>query len=541
MELRFSSAARSALMSGIDKLTNAVKGTLGPRGRNVAIYQKQNVRGADFSDRKSAGAHVLITNDGVTVAKSIVLPDPQENMGAQLLKEVAIKTNEGAGDGTTTAAVLCQAMLQASFKNLEAGAEPMALRRGMKRAGESVLDTLRAAARPIATEAEIARVAAISSQEELLGELIGKALYTVGAEGVISVDESQRGETKLEIQEGIVFDRGLSAMEMATDEKGTMAELYDPYILLCDAKISNPHDLLPFLILAAEAGHSCLVISDGVEGEALGLVLENKRNGDIDIVCVNAPEYGEGRRWRMEDLAVQTGGTVITRDMGMNIRDITEDMVGHAGYVKVTRQHTVISEPGGDPAVVAARVAELRHLSANTDYEFNRQRYQERLAKFVSGVAKLEVGGRTEPEIWERKMRAEDAVNAARAAYAEGVLPGGGVALLNTVEKLRFLSSVLEGDERTGVQIVAEAVQAPARQILLNAGLDGVCITEKLLDLPAGTGFDMDSGEYVDMVEKGIIDPLRVTRLAFENALSVAVTVISAEAGVSAERKEDDA
>ena len=541
MDIRHSAAARGALMRGIDKLADTVRGTLGPRGRNVAIYQKQNIRDADFSDRRSAGAHVLITNDGVTVARSIVLPDPQENMGAQLLKEVAIKTNEGAGDGTTTAVVLCQAMLQAAFRNLEAGAEPMALRRGMKRAGDCVLDALRDAARPISTETEIARVASISSQEDELGELIGRALYTVGSEGVISIDESQRGETKLEIQEGIVFDRGLPTMDMATDEKGTMAELRDPYILLCDAKIDNPHDLLPFLIIAAEAGHSCLVISEGVEGDALGLVLENKRNGDIDIVCVNAPEYGEGRRWRMEDLAVQTGGTYITRDMGMNIRDVTEDMVGRAGYVKVSRNHTIIRDPGGDPAVVAERVAELRHMAANTEYEFNRERYKERLAKFVSGVARLEVGGRTEPEIWERKMRCEDAVNAARAAYAEGVVPGGGTALLAVLEKLGFLASVLEGDERTGVQIVAEAAAEPCRRILWNAGLDGVSITEKLLTMPAGTGFDMDTETYVDLWEKGILDPLRVTRLAFENALSVAVTVISAEAGVSVEHKGDEA
>lgn len=539
MDIRHSAAARGALMRGIDKLADTVRGTLGPRGRNVAIYQKQNIRDADFSDRKSAGAHVLITNDGVTVARSIVLPDPQENMGAQLLKEVAIKTNEGAGDGTTTAVVLCQAMLQAAFRNLEAGAEPMALRRGMKRAGDCVLDVLRGAARPISTEAEIARVASISSQEEELGELIGRALYTVGSEGVISIDESQRGETKLEIQEGIVFDRGLPTMDMATDEKGTMAELHDPYILLCDAKIDNPHDLLPFLIIAAEAGHSCLVISEGVEGDALGLVLENKRNGDIDIVCVNAPEYGEGRRWRMEDLAVQTGSTYITRDMGMNIRDVTGDMVGRAGYVKVSRNHTIIRDPGGDPAAVAERVAELRHMAANTEYEFNRERYKERLAKFVSGVARLEVGGRTEPEIWERKMRAEDAVNAARAAYAEGVVPGGGVALLAAKEKLDFLAGVLEGDERTGVRIVAEAIAEPCRRILWNAGLDGVSITEKLLTMPAGTGFDMETEAFADLLEKGIMDPLRVTRLAFENALSVAATVISAEAGVSVEQKEE--
>lgn len=538
MEIHFNRAVRGALMSGIDKLADAVKGTLGPRGRNVAIYQKQNVRGADFSDRKSAGAHVLITNDGVTVAKSIVLPDPQENMGAQLLKEVAIKTNEGAGDGTTTAAVLCQAMLKEAFRNLEAGAEPMALRRGMRRAGDCVLDALRAAAQPISTEAEIARVATISSQEEQLGELIGKALYTVGAEGVITVDESQRGETKLEIQEGIVFDRGLPTMDMATDEKGTMAELHDPYILLCDVTISNPQDILPFLILAAEAGQDALIISDGVEGEALGLILENKKHGDMNIVCVNAPEYGEGRRWRMEDMAVQTGGTFITKDMGMNIRDVTEDMVGRAGYVKVTRQHTVISDPGGDPQTVAERVAELRHLAANTDYEFNRERFKERLAKFVSGVAKLQVGGRTEPEIWERKMRAEDAVNAARAAYAEGVVPGGGVALLAAKEKLDFLAGALEGDERTGVRIVAEAIAEPCRRILWNAGLDGFSITEKLMTMPAGTGFDMETEAFADLWEKGIMDPLRVTRLAFENALSVAVTVISAEACVSAEHEE---
>ena len=541
MEIRHDKQIYQGMLSGIDKLANAVKVTIGPKGRNVAMHQKANLRDAQYSDRARPGAHVLVTNDGVTIAKSIVLEDPAENMGVQLLPEIASRVNDIAGDGTSTAIVLTQALLHEASRNLAAGADPMAMRRGIQKAARAAAEALAAAARPIHTLEEIAQVAAISCQDQELGELIGEALSTVGLEGVISVEDSQRVDTTLEVLEGIVFERGFLAPQMATDEMQSVAELHHPYILLCDMTFTNPQDLIPALILAAEDERPILIISDGVDGEAMGLILKNKVEGDMDIVCVTAPLYGEGRTWRMEDMAVQTGATYITKAMGLNIREITRDMLGSAAYVKVTRHQTVITGAGGDPAKVQDRVNELKYLVAHTDYEFNRERYRERLAKFVSGVAKISVGGRTEPELWDRKMRVEDAVNAARAAYEEGVVPGGGIALLDLVPRVRDLAAGLDGDERTGALAVAAALQAPVRQIVDNAGLDGRAVTARLLEQDAGIGYDVTQDRYTDMLSAGILDPVKVTRLALECALSASATLLTTQAGITGEKRSDRA
>lgn len=544
MDVLHGDAIRQKMMVGVDKLANAVKVTLGPLGRNVALYQKANLRGADYSDTAMDGAHVLITNDGATIAKSIVLADPAENMGAQLLKEAAAKTNETAGDGTTTAVVLAQSILQGAFRNITAGAESMAVRRGIQRASAYALQRLAASAVPIETEEEISRVASISCEDEELGCMIGHALYSVGLEGVIMIDDSKKTETTLDIQQGIVFDRGMISPIMATDENKAEAVLRDPYILICDTKFTEPQDLLPFLILSAEDDRSCLIVCEGVEGNALGLIGKNKTEGDMDVVCVQAPLYGEGRRWRMEDLAVQTGGLFVTPELGVDIRHITREMVGTAEYVRVTKHQTTITGAGGDSAAVESRIAELRHNIEASDYDFNKERYRERLAKFVSGVAKVDIGGRTEPEIWERKMRVEDAVNAARSACEEGVVPGGCVALLDLALPLKEFAAALIGDEKTGAAILAEAVKAPARQILANAGLDSASLTERLLAEDPGTGYDIFQNRLIPMLPSGIADPVKVTRLALEYAVSVASTILMTEAGMSKQKngkREEDA
>lgn len=539
MDITFNDTVRRSMQAGIDKLADTVKVTLGPKGRNVAIHQKANRRGAEYSDRAQTGAHVLITNDGVTIAKSIVLPDPLEEMGVRLLREAAEKTNAGAGDGTTTSIVLTQSMLHEAFRHIAAGANPMFLRRGLQKAACVALEELKAAARPITTREELSRVATISCQDESLGDMIGEALASVGLEGVISVDDGQRLDTTLDVMEGIVFDRGFISPEMATNEQKTEAELYDPYILLCDTLFEYPQDIIPALICAAEDGRPILIISEGVKGEALGLVHANKTQGDVDIVCVQAPLYGDGRRWRMEDLALQTGGTYITKEHGFDIQQVTREHLGTAKYVKVTTQRTIIVDGGGDPTAVEDRIKELKYLVENTDYEFNRNRYKERLATFVSGVAKIEVGGKTEPEIWERKMRVEDAVNAARAAYEEGVVAGGGVALLNTVPALRKLASVTEGDERMGVLTLLGAVQTPVWQIAENAGREGSAVAARLLEEQPGTGYNAESDQYMNMFEAGVIDPVKVSRIALECAVSVASTMLTTEAGVTENKTEE--
>ena len=533
MDIRYNEAVRRGMLAGIDKLADTVKVTLGPRGRNVAMHQKADRQGADYSDRAAAGSPILVTNDGVTIARSIVLADPVENMGAQLIKEVALKTNDGAGDGTTTAIVLAQSLLHEVFRNAAAGADLMALRRGIQSGTAAASAALADMARPVSTREDMARVAAISCADETLGDMIGEALDRVGPEGVVTVENGQRLETALNILEGIVFERGFVSPLMATDEMKTAAELDDPYILLCDKKFTDAQDLIPALMCAAEDDRPILIISDGVEGEALALIHTNKVEGDMDIVCVPAPLYGEGRRWRMEDMAVQTGGVYVTAELGQDVRKVTRDMLGTAKHVKVTRQQTVITGPGGDPAAIEKRVQELRWLVEHTDYEFDRQRHRERLAAFVSGVVRIDVGGRTEPEIWERKMRVEDAVNAARAAREEGVVPGGGIALLNAAPALVALAETLEGDERTGVMALRRAIEAPVRQIAVNAGLDGGAVAARLLREKPGTGYDADGDRYVDMMEAGVIDPVKVTRLALECAVSLTATLLAAEAGVT--------
>lgn len=533
MDITYNETVRRGMLLGIDKLADAVKMTLGPLGRNVAMYQKANTRDSEYSDRARTGAPVLITNDGVTVAKGIELEDPVENLGVRLLREAAAKVNDAAGDGTSTAIVLTQSILHEAFRSIGAGAEPLMIRSGLQKAMKTALSELLAHGRPIKSEHEIARVAAVSCQDPDLGALIGKAFAGVGLEGVVMVDDARRLESTLDILEGIVFERGFQSPRMATDEEQTVAELWDPYILLCDMKLSNPQDLLPALILAAEDNRPCLVISDGVEGEALSLVLQNKAEGDLDIVCVTAPLYGEGRRWRMDDMAVQTGGVYVTGELGMDIRQVTREMLGTARHVRITKDQTAITGPGGDPEAVASRINELRYYVRHTEYDFNRERYKERLAKFVSGVAKLHVGGRTEAELWERKMRVEDGVRAAKAACEEGVVPGGGVALLNTVPALKRLADTLDGDEKCGAMAVMTAVKAPFRQIAANAGLNGSALAERLQNESPGTGYDVWRGGFVDMAEAGITDPLKVTRLALECAVSVASTILACEAGIT--------
>jgi chaperonin GroEL len=526
-------AARQALLAGIDELADAVSATLGPKGRNVAMHQKASRYGADYGERAGAGAPVLITNDGVTIAKEISFADPVKNMGAQLMKEAAVKANDEAGDGTTTAIVLAQALLQDAFRNIAAGADPLALHRGIKRAGELAVSRLAASAVPVTTEGDIAHVATISCQDEKLGAMVGEALYRVGLEGVVNVDDSQRMETTLTVDEGIVFDRGLVSPHMATDTRSGEAVLEEPYILICDKKFEDAQDIIPALICAAEDGRDILVICDGIEGDALALVMRNKIEGDMNVACVQAPAYGEGRQWRLDDIAVQTGGMFVSEAMGLSIREVTREMLGSAERVKVTRKRTIISGGQGDQEAIDRRVAELRFRAESTEYEFNRKRHAERLASFVSGVATIAVGGVTEAEQWERKMRVEDAVNAARAAFEEGVVAGGGVALLTVVPALEELARGLEGDERTGVRIAIGACQAPLLRIAANAGASGLVVVERLRDAPAGTGYDASRNRYVDMLEAGIIDPVRVTRSALEAAFSVAETLLVSEAGVT--------
>jgi len=537
-DITYNEAVRRKMLDGIDKVADTVKVTLGPKGRNVAMYRKANIQGAQYSDRAQAGAPAMVTNDGVTIASAIVLEDPAENMGAQLLKEVASRTNETAGDGTTTATVLAQAILHEGFKNVAAGANPIELRNGIMGAAALAEEKLKEMAVPISTREEIARVATISCQDADLGDKIGEALSRVGLEGVINVDDSGKAETSLDVMEGIVFERGFISPHMVTDKDNMVAELYNPYILLTDTKFGNPQDIIPALILAAEDERPCLIISEGIEGEALGLILKNKIEGDMDFVGVISPLYGDGRRWRMEDLAVQTGGTYITKELGMNIRQVTREMLGTAEYVKVTSKQTVITGPGGDPQAIQNRVNEIRYLIENTDYDFNKARYEERLAKFISGVALIDVGGRTETEIKERRFRVEDAVNAARAAYQEGIVPGGGIALLNVIPQLAGYTEGLEGDAKTGAKILLKALEAPARQIAANAGLDASSVVGNLKEMQAGTGYDADKMEYVDMVSAGIIDPVKVTRLALECACSVTATLLTTEAGISEHKEE---
>lgn len=533
MSITLHTQARARLLAGADQLADAVRVTLGPRGRNVALHQKADRQGATYADRAGSGAPVLITNDGVTIAEAIVLPDPLENMGAQLLRQAAAKVQEVAGDGTTTATVLAQSLLHEVFRNEAAGADPMALRRGMEAAGAAAVHALRAAALPAGTEQELARVAAAACGDEALGKLVGHALHTVGPEGVVTVEDSQTQETTLEVQEGIVLERGFLAPEMATNEDKTMAELHDPYILLCDTKFDNVQVLLPALIAAAEDGRDILVICEGLEGDARSTVLQTNLQGDIKIVCIDAPLYGDGRRWRMEDLAIQLGGVFFQKALYMDLRSVTAEQLGTARRVTITSRRTILSGPGGDPEAIEARVRELRYLASHEDYAFNRQRYETRLAQLSSGVAIIRVGGRTQAELWERKARLEDAVHAARAARKSGILPGGGTALLRLIPAVLSCAQALRGDERTGALAVARALEAPLRQIAENAGLDSSAIVAQVKALSGTMGYDAEQETFCDLVEAGILDPLLVTQTALESALSASSSLLTTQAGVT--------
>ncbi|MBQ1369556.1 MAG: molecular chaperone GroEL [Clostridia bacterium] len=529
-DIVFGEDIRRRMMSGIDKLADAVKATLGPKGRNATMHQKAGLRGSDYSDTATADAKVLVTNDGVTIARAFVLEDPVENMGVELMKSVAIKTNDTAGDGTTTATILAQAILQEGFKNVASGANPIQLQKGILKATDCAVEALHENAIEISTKEEISNVAAISCEDKELGALVGEALDRVGMEGVIKVDETGKYVTTLDIQEGIVFERGFISPYMCTDKNQTVCELKDAYILMTDKEVTSPQDLVPALMLAAEDGKSFLLICNGLEADALTLINNPLHELELDMCAIVAPNYGEGREWRMEDLAVQTGGTYVSDKFGLDIRKVTREQLGTAADIRITKMQTVITGAGGDPEAVEKRTQELRYLVEHTDYEFNKQRYEERLAKFVSGVAVIDVGGQTQTELWERKMRIEDAVNAARASLEEGIVAGGGIAYLGVLDTVSAFADTLDGDERTGAKVLLEALKAPTRQIALNAGLDGPAVLAHLAEQPKGTGYDVDTDTYVDMVKSGIIDPVKVSRLALESAASIASTLLTTEA-----------
>lgn len=532
MQIAYGAQARAKVLSGADRLADAVRVTLGPKGRNGAVHQKKNTQGASFADRAEPGAPALITNDGATIAESIVLPDPMEDLGVQLLRQVSNKAKEAAGDGTSTAIVLAQAMLHETFRCAASGADSLALRRGMEKAGKAAGEALEEMSISVTDEKALARAAAVSCGDPELGALIGRACAAVGPEGVVQVEDGQKQDTTLELQQGIVLERGFLAPEMATNPDKTSAELDDPYILLCDSKLDDIQVLLPALIACAEDGHDCLILCEELSGNARSTILRTNLQGDITIVCIEAPLYGEGRRWRMEDLSIQLGATYFQQGLHMDLRDIRPEQFGRAGHVTVTRQRTVISEPGGDPEKMQQRIAQLRYLASHEEYEFNRKRHAERLAQLVSGVAVIRVGGKTQAELWERKMRLEDGVNAARAAQAEGIVPGGGTAFLRLIPKVNESMAALSDEEQMGVRAVARALEAPVRQIAENVGQDGSYMVQKLMGMAPEMGYDAAEDCVCPMVDSGIIDPVRVVRTSLESALSVAATILTVQASV---------
>lgn len=532
MQIAYGAQARAKVLSGADRLADAVRVTLGPKGRNGAVHQKKNTQGASFADRAEPGAPVLITNDRATIAESIVLPDPMEDLGVQLLRQVSNKAKEAAGDGTSTAIVLAQAMLHETFRCAASGADSLALRRGMEKAGKAAGKALEEMSISVTDEKALARAAAVSCGDPELGALIGRACAAVGPEGVVQVEDGQKQDTTLELQQGIVLERGFLAPEMATNPDKTSAELDDPYILLCDSKLDDIQVLLPALIACAEDGHDCLILCEELSGNARSTILRTNLQGDITIVCIEAPLYGEGRRWRMEDLSIQLGATYFQQGLHMDLRDIRPEQFGRAGHVTITRQRTVISEPGGDPEKMQQRIAQLRYLASHEEYEFNRKRHAERLAQLVSGVAVIRVGGKTQTELWERKMRLEGGVHAARAAQAEGIVPGGGTAFLRLIPKVNESMAALSDEEQMGVRAVTRALEAPVRQIAENAGQDGSYMVQKLMGMAPEMGYDAAEDCVCPMVDSGIIDPVWVVRTSLESALSVAATILTVQASV---------
>ena len=523
-EIKYGAEAREALGAGVNKLANTVRVTLGPKGRNVVLD-------------KSYGAP-LITNDGVTIAKDIELEDPFENMGAQLVKEVATKTNDVAGDGTTTATVLTQAMVQEGMKNLEAGANPIVLRRGMKKATDKAVEALKDMSQKVKGKEQIAKVAAISAGDEEVGNLVADAMEKVTNDGVITIEESKTMQTELDLVEGMQFDRGYLSAYMCTDMDKMEAVLDDPYILITDKKISNIQDILPLLEKIVQAGARLLIIAEDVEGEALTTLIVNKLRGTFNVVAVKAPGYGDRRKAMLEDIAILTGGQVISSDLGLELKDTTIDMLGRAKSVKVQKENTVIVDGAGDKDAIAGRVSQIRGQIDETTSEFDKEKLQERLAKMAGGVAVIRVGAATETEMKEAKLRMEDALNATRAAVEEGIIAGGGSAYIHASKKVAEFVDTLEGDEKTGAKVILKALEAPLYYIAANAGLEGAVIINKVKESAPGTGFNAATEEYVDMVESGILDPVKVTRSALQNATSVASTLLTTESAV-ATIKED--
>lgn len=516
-DIKFSSDARAAMVRGVDTLADTVKVTLGPKGRNVVL-------------EKSFGSP-LITNDGVTIAKEIELEDHFENMGAKLVSEVASKTNDIAGDGTTTATVLTQAIVREGLKNVTAGANPIGIRRGIEAAVAAAVEELKVIAQPVANKEAIAQVAAVSSRSEKVGEYISEAMERVGNDGVITIEESRGMETELEVVEGMQFDRGYLSQYMVTDNEKMVADLENPFILVTDKKISNIQDVLPLLEEVLKTGRPLLIIADDVTGEALPTLVLNKIRGTFNVVAVKAPGFGDRRKAMLEDIAVLTGATVITEDLGLELKDATIESLGQASKVTVDKDSTVIVEGAGSAEAIANRVNLIKSQLETTTSEFDREKLQERLAKLSGGVAVIKVGAATETALKEMKLRIEDALNATRAAVEEGIVAGGGTALVNVIAKVAELD--LEGDDATGRNIVLRALEEPVRQIAYNAGYEGSVIIDKLKNSPVGTGFNAANGEWVDMVESGIIDPVKVTRSALQNAASVASLILTTEAVVA--------
>ena len=526
-EIKYGVEARKALEAGVNKLADTVRVTIGPKGRNVVLD-------------KSFGAP-LITNDGVTIAKEIELEDPFENMGAQLLKEVATKTNDVAGDGTTTATVLAQAMVNEGMKNLAAGANPIVLRKGMKKATDEAVKAIAEMSEPISSKDQIARVAAISAASDEVGEMVADAMEKVTNDGVITIEESKTMKTELDLVEGMQFDRGYISAYMCTDMEKMEATLDDPYILITDKKIANINDILPLLEQIVKTGAKLLIIAEDIEGEALTTLIVNKLRGTCSVVGVKAPGYGDRRKEMLKDIAILTGGTVISDELGLDLKDATMEQLGRAKSVKVQKENTIIVDGLGDKKEIADRVAQIKGQIEETKSDFDREKLQERLAKLAGGVAVIRVGAATETEMKEAKLRMEDALAATKAAVEEGIIAGGGSAYVHAAEKVAAVVNEMEGDEKTGGKIILKALEAPLFHIVSNAGLEGAVIVNKVKELPVGQGFDAYNEIFVDMIKAGILDPAKVTRSALQNATSVASTLLTTESVVANIKEETPA
>ena len=521
--IKYGADARAALQAGVDQVANTVGVTLGPKGRNVVLD-------------KSYGAPLII-NDGVTIAKEIELEDPFENMGAQLIKEVSAKTNDVAGDGTTTATVLAQAMISEGMKNIAAGANAIIVRKGMKKATEKAVETIKAMSQPISGKEQIARVAAISASDDTVGELISEAMEKVSGNGVITIEESKTLQTELDMVEGMQFDRGYLSAYMCTDMEKMEAILDEPLILITDKKISNIQEILPLLEQVVQSGRKLLIIAEDIEGEALTTLIVNKLRGTFSVVGVKAPGYGDRRKEMLQDIAILTGGQVISSELGLELKDATLDQLGKAKSVKVSKENTIIVDGDGDKKAIQDRISQIKGQLANTTSDFDKEKLQERLAKLSGGVGVIRVGAATETEMKEAKMRMEDALNATRAAVEEGIIAGGGSAYVHAAAEVEKLADTLVGDEKTGAMIIAKALKAPLFIIASNAGLEGAVIVDKVEASKAGVGFDAMTEKYVDMVEAGILDPVKVTRSALQNATSVASSLLTTESVVATKKE----